>query len=269
VREFTNLQWPQTPFGADKRPFPHVVHLVAATAVQWADDGERAVPMAAAMLYLPVPRTGTREFEAATVHFGYRVVALERADDAPDVAAAVDGHLVQARRHAVAVAAHGYLDDARALSLWSPEHTAGITSVAEAWLDRSAVERKTAQPVETGEDLHDQNPALSIVCQRHGLAVVEGAQGLLRTGEVQAAYERMFAYDDDTPPSATIREQAVQTLAHGAVYQALAVALLAAKHLERGTWQRPFMIGDAVERETWDAFPHVFPETQPAVSAAG
>lgn len=262
MREFTNLGWPLTPFGADKRAFPKQVFLFAATAVQWADDGDRAVPMAAGMVYLPVHRTRTQQLDPATFHFGYRALALTGEADAPAIAEAVDGHLVQARRHALAVAAHDYLDDAAGLLHWTSVHTAGISSVADAWKARAERERGTALLVDTAHDLIPREPKLSLACEVHGLTVAEGHGGLPLLLDAQAAYDRII--DTDSPLADDVRESTAQALAHGAVYQALAVVLLAAKANGRVTWDARFPVSTVMDAVTWDVFSHVRSAPQPA-----
>ena len=265
MREFTNLAWPETPFGADTRPFPKRVFLAASTAVQWADDGDRAVPMAAAMVYLPLHRTKARQLDPATFHFGYRAFVLTAETDAATIAAAIDGHLVQARRLAVVVAAHDYLDDAAGLLQWTSTHTAGIASVAAAWENRASTERGTAALLETARDLTPHEPKLFQACEVHGLAVTEGYGGLPITFDAQAAYEAFI--DADDPPTDDEREAIVQSLAHGAVYQALAVALLAAKGMERAEWDAPLPVGALMDAVTWDVFPRVRRAPQPAAAS--
>ena len=265
MREFTNLAWPETPFGADKRPFPKRVFLAASTAVQWADDGDRAVPMAAGMVYLPVHRTKTQLLDPARFHFGYRAFVLTHETDAPAIAEAIDGHLVQARRHAAAVAAHDYLDDAAGLLRWTSTHTAGIASVAAAWEDRANPERSTAALIETARDLTPHEPKLTQACEAHGLKITEGYGGLPIPFDAQAAYDTLI--DTDDPPTDDERETIVQSLAHGAVYQALAVALLAAYAIERAMWDVPLPVGALMDAVTWDVFPRVRLAPQPAAAS--
>lgn len=51
----------------------------------------------------------------------------------------------------------------------------------------------------------------------------------------------------------------MQALAASAVTQALAVALLAGRQIDRCEWRPPFPIGDVVDALAWDAFPRVIP----------
>src|SRR5580704_4840510 len=123
------MVWPDTPFGAGKRPFPRKVHLIAATAVQWAAAGERLVPAATALVYLPVRRSGSSLLLPETLHVGYRVAVIDDPGESPGVAGLVDGHLVQGRRHAAALAVHGWEEDAAALRGWAAGETPGIAAV--------------------------------------------------------------------------------------------------------------------------------------------
>jgi hypothetical protein len=157
--------------------------LNAATALCWADDGQRTVPAAAGLVYLPVRRIGLRPVDPATLHVGYGAAVIETDDEPPAVTTLIDGHLVQARRHGAA-GAYQFLDDAAALGV-RPD--TGITSVAEAWADRGHRERGTALLVKTAPgDVDVPAAALPGICRDHGLVVREGAGGLLPQPEIQA-----------------------------------------------------------------------------------
>jgi hypothetical protein len=265
MRSWSNLGWSDTPFGADKRPWPRTVYLIAATATEWVDDGHRAVPVAAGLVYLPVRRHGSRRVDAATLHVGYRAAVVETADEAPAIVALVDGHLVQARRHAAAVAAHRWMDDAAALRQVADGRTPGITAVAEAWESPGPPERGTAPLVETCPDL---DMSLARAGGRQGLVVQEGVGGVLHLTEVQDLYDQMLPpvgnpLPGDDPDTAT------QALACSALYQALVVALLAGRHLDRLAWQPPLEVSQVVSAVAWDAFAGVLGEPATAAPPAG
>jgi len=269
VREHTNLGWPQTPFGADKRPFPRNVRLVAATGVHWADDGDRAVPLAAGLVYLPVPRTGPLLIRPETLHVGYRVAVLDDPGDGPALVELIDGHLVQGRRHAAALAVYGWLDDAAALRSWASGDTPGITAVAAACSGAATAERGIAPVIETPACGQDGMPlALPAVCAQRGLSITSGAGGLLGIPEIQAAYGRALA----APGlwlSPDERSETAERLGLSALYQSLLMALLASEEAGRCTWERPFAVDQVLASVAWDAFPHALRALPAAAIGAG
>jgi len=58
VREFTNLGWPETPFGAEQRPFGQHIDMLAACTFEWTDQpgASETVPVAVSSVYLRVRR---------------------------------------------------------------------------------------------------------------------------------------------------------------------------------------------------------------------
>lgn len=268
MREYTNLVWPDTPFGADKRPFPRKVHLVAATAVQWASDGQQLVPAAMALVYLPVRRAGTRLLLPETLHVGYRVTVTDDPGESPDVVALIDGHLVQGRRHAAALAVHGWHEDAVVLRRWAVGETPGITATEVAWAEREAVERGTARLVETSRDIEHPSPLLPAACRRHGLDITHGDGGLLSLAEIQAAYQQVRAAPDAGLDQAD-RDRAAQALGLSAFCQGLVTALLAGEATGSCTWSPRFPVCQVLANVAWDAFPDILPGRSPARASGG
>jgi hypothetical protein len=268
VREYTNLVWPDTPFGADKRPWPRKVHLIAATAVQWAADGEHLVPAATALVYLPVRRAGTRPLLPETLHFGYRVTVIDDPRESPDVVALIDGHLVQGRRHAAVLAVHRWDEDADMLRRWAAVGTPGITATEAAWADRVAVERGTARLVETSRDIGHASPLLPAACQGHGLGITHGDGGLLSLAEIQAAFQQVRAAPDAGLDQGD-RDRAVQALGLSALCQGLVTALLAGEATGRCTWSPHLPVYQVLANAAWDAFPDVLPHRSPARAGGG
>jgi hypothetical protein len=108
ARDFTNLQWPEVPFGAEQRLFGKLTDMVAAFAVEWADrpDAE-PLPVSAATVYLRVRKHGTAlRIGPETLSIGFRASVIDRAADVLDLLALVDRALTRARRHVVIVAGH-------------------------------------------------------------------------------------------------------------------------------------------------------------------
>lgn len=245
MREMTNLGWPDTPYGADKRPVAKAVHLVTGMAMQWAADGQDAVPVSAAAAFLPIHRTRLAAVHADTLHFGFRIaVAGHGRDDSAGMLRFVDRILVQGRRHAAALAWHSYADDLHSMRTLARERLPGVMSVGEAWMDRTRRERGTAPLVDTAEDLGDCAGPIADAAHRHGIDLGARLRALQRPDAVQRLHEDLT--DDPTRPDAAAR-----ALGTAALTQALAVALLAGQATDRLAWTAPLDLEDAIERATW------------------
>jgi hypothetical protein len=262
VHEFTNLGWPDTPFGADKRPFPRKVQLIAVTAIHWAyDSADIRVPAATALVYLPVGRSGSRQVTPATLHVGYRVAVISDPGESPDVVGMVDGHLVQARRHATLLGAYQWAHDAAGLEPHTVGDTPGIIAATAALTGQSGAERGTASLVDVSRDL-DPVGLLAITCGRHGLDITFGDAGLLAAEEVQASYREVISGKDDGG-------RAVQALGLSALCQGLVTALLVGAAAGRCNWESPFRTAEVLGNLAWDAFPAVLPGHAPVGAADG
>ncbi|GAA2136777.1 hypothetical protein GCM10009760_16530 [Kitasatospora kazusensis] len=257
MREFTNLSWPQTPYGVDKRPFGRPVRLLTGLSVQWADNGSQAVPVAAAAVFLPVHRTATVLVDLPTLHFGYRVLATEGDREAPELVAFLDGVLVQGRRDSAGLAWHSFADDVGALLTYAPGRMPGITAVADGWADRSARERGTAQLTDTADDSGLSGWSVNAVCRESDLDCPTGDNGILAPAEIQRLY--------DSPTAATA--QTAEALGCSALHQALAVALLAGHTRCHIRWDGTLPLGRLARAVAWDSFPKALTATP--LDAAG
>ncbi|MDH6118044.1 hypothetical protein [Kitasatospora sp. GAS204B] len=247
MRSYTNQLWPHTPFGADKRPFGHSVRLLTGFAVQWADNGQQALPVAAAAVFLPVHRTATKTVVPPMLHFGYQAVAVGSEEEAPQVADFLDRLLVQGRRHAAGLAWHSFEDDRAALLAHATGGAPGITALAQAWALREVRERATAQLTDTGEDLALTGWTIGQACRENELAVPDGSDGILMPHRVQAIYE----YLGMDPPLAG------EKLACSAVVQAFATTLLAGLARRHIRWDGVLPVARIVRAVAWDSFPNV------------
>jgi hypothetical protein len=244
MRLLSNLNWPETPFGADKRPYGRKVQLVAGLAMQWADDGENAIPISAGAVFLPVKRTQLTRVEPSTLHYGFRVAVAHGPGDAFALLRLMDGILVQGRRHAAALAWHAFQDDLHVTRTLSTERLPGFTAVGAAWTDRVRRERGTAPLVDTAVDLGEHG-GVGEVAKVNGIELGWLAD-LQHAATLQANFEAL-----DTEPE---RHGAVtDELAAGVLSQALTVALLGGLALHRIIWQEPFDLGEALQREAWHA----------------
>ncbi|ABW12051.1 hypothetical protein Franean1_2621 [Parafrankia sp. EAN1pec] len=222
MREATNLNWTDTPFGGARRPFANWTSLLAAFTID-ATDGS---PTAAAV-YLPLPRARSLTVTDTTVRFGFYAVAAEEPTETAAVAASVDALLVQARRQAVILAGHRLADELAALTATGAgQPSRGITAVRAAWHSQPA-ERGLARLYDTGSE---PAPAtLADVCAAHHL------HGLSL----------------DVPPAAATTSRAAPQILRQRVIRALAIALIAA--VNAGNYQWDALHLDAVvEAAAWD-----------------
>ncbi|MGW3232486.1 hypothetical protein [Kitasatospora sp. NPDC001095] len=251
LREYTNLAWPQTPYAADKRPFAKHVRLLTAMSIQWADAGDKVVPIGAAAVFVPVKRTARREITASTGHFGYRAVAVEEDKDPVDteILKFVDSVLVQARREAEIIAWHSFPDDFHVLRPLLTAPCAGIDAMAEAWGDRSRRERSTALLVDTADDGMQLDSALAAARVDFGRELWQFRAPAI----LQQTYEDLWA-PASRPES---REWNTQHIGAAAVMEALAVSLLAGRQVQRLSWNGVFNAAKVLEAVAWDVFPLV------------
>lgn len=265
--QLTNLGWPDTPYGADKRPVAKKQMLLTGLAMQWAEGAAGVLPVSTAAVFLPLHRTRAVTIIPELLHFGFRMAVVEREDDGPEMLRFIDRILVQGRRHAAGLAWHAYMDDLHVIQTVASELLPGVGGVGEGWKDRTARERGTAPLVDTAVDVDHSGALLAEVAARHGLdlgplhrfQVPAAAQVLYEdlTGDLEAAEQ---AGQDSGLPGRAGRELAV-----GALVQALAVALLGGKALDRLDWTPGFPLEVPIRLAAWDVLSSVLPP-EPALS---
>ncbi|MFD8339980.1 hypothetical protein ACFV42_46445 [Streptomyces solisilvae] len=245
MRELTNLQWPDTPYGADKRPFGRRVHLLTGMAMQCADTGRTVEPVAAAAVFVPIHRTRQATVTPGTLHVGYRVAVAETGDDTAALLRFVDGILVQGRRHAAALAWHSYRDDLHVMQGLAAGRLPGVTGIGDAWADRTRRERGICPLIDTANDLAGAGGLVAHAAEKHGIELGGVLRTLQRPDSTQGLHN---ALTDGVEAPGTL----VSKLAAGAITQALTVALLGGKALERLAWKEPFDLEEAVRLSAWD-----------------
>ncbi|NJP34798.1 hypothetical protein [Micromonospora thermarum] len=224
MRDFSNLQWPEAPFGAEQRPFGRRWDMLAAFAIDWAEQasGLREVPVAAATVYLRVRRHGSAyDISGDTLQIGFRATVLDHLAEAPNLLALTDRALTRARRHAVILAGHALGQDLTRMMLLSTTPLRGAAGVAEAWANRSAKGRGLALMIDTSVEASQTGAALD-----------------MPTAPLPAPMP-------DEPASAA-------TAARTVLARALAIGLTAAVQAGRYRWEGTFPVADAIDRAAWD-----------------
>jgi hypothetical protein len=254
VREITNLSWPDTPLGAEWRPFGRPARMLTAVTVEWVDDGETALPVCATVVYLRVHRTRTLEVGDQRLRLGFRTSLAETDEEIPALGGLIDSHLIRARRHAHVLAGHSFLDDLTLLKLNERpgQCLVGVTAVGQAWAEREIHERDTAYLFDTCCDLPLPATAadgdLTAVCAAMAIEPPHDPVGLLRPGAVAELHDAL------TGPDAA---QAGELLAAASLGRGLTVALLAAAGREHLTWRSPLRVDRLRADEAWDCLTHL------------
>lgn len=227
MREYTNLLWPEGPFGADRRPFGKPSPMIAAFTVDWTAQD---LPAAAAAAYLRVKRAGTVEVSPVTMNPGLVAVAAEEQADPLRIVGWLDRGLVRARRHATVLAGHNLADTLTAASTLVDKPLAGLTGVAASWAVRGNKERGTARMIDTASSLDDP----------------------------QAFAQRLSAPLRRATPAVWPQTAETQTdAALSCLVRCLAVGLAAAWQVEAYRWDLsggPLSVERAVAHAAWDTF---------------
>jgi hypothetical protein len=227
MREFTNLLWPEEPFGADLRPFGNPTPMVAAFAVDWATDGR---PAAAAVAYLRGKRAGTVEVSAATLNPGFVAVVPETDGDVGAIADWFDRALVRARVKAHLLAGHDLQDTLTPMKKLVDVPMAGVTGVANCWADRPATARtaKVARMLDTALDLPDPLEAAA----RLGTTILGPVEPIIWP---RGTHEQSHT-------------------AFRCAARALAIGLAAARHTGSYRWADELNVPTALAHAAWDIF---------------
>jgi len=246
MRTFTNLIRPDDPYHVGLGLFRKPPPLLAGFAAIWVDDGERAVPVSAAMVYLKLHRTRQVDLDGEDLTFGFREVATLDASEAGKVVEVADLDLLHARQHAAVLAGHSFGDDLYGLGVAAVIPARGVRAVEEALKEPCGPRRGLARIADTGvSDNAPADPDLRLACIQAGIAPGGVWRGLALPFIVNDQYARGQEGDPG----------AVEWLGAAAVERALAVALVAGQMTGRCAWQGKANIGQALEKTAWDSFP--------------
>ncbi|WP_433227553.1 hypothetical protein [Actinomadura formosensis] len=177
AQTYTNLAWPEDPYGTGQlwRAEPHLLAgLATCCAGVRRGDGQQPVPVAHAVVYLPLHRTRPIDADGG-VEFGFRAVAAPEPAGLPELLRLADLDVLRARRLAKVVTGYALADDLRALvtavnaATGAPRdaHTdgyradpraadplgRGLIAMAEEWPRRYATPRGTALRLDIAHDI--------------------------------------------------------------------------------------------------------------------
>ncbi len=231
------MAWSGDPYGTGQQLYRRPSPRLAAFALARPAATGVTVPLACAVVYLPVPRTRRLNITEGTFTFGFRAAAVDDPVDTPALAATADLDLLQAHRHAVALAGHSLHDDLAGLRQAAERQSLrGLAAIERAWKSRHTRARGIAAVIDTVADLPG-SPQLEQVCRCAGIAVLPG----LETWEICGC-------EPGHP-------QDVSLLAASAGAQALVIALTCARHLGRYEWEGLINPAQIMAANTWDCFP--------------
>ena len=230
MRTYTNMTWPDDPYRTGQQLYRRPVPRLAAFTAGPTAPGDRQVPVAVAMVYLPLHRTQVMSVTEQTLTFGFRAASADDPADLPALAMVADLDLMQARRHAAVLAGHLLASDLAALQVGNAA-LRGLAAVEREWAARGKVAGRAAT-FDCGLDL-PQAPSLDLACQQAGIAAGSGVD------EVDGGEAVMLA-----------------------VERALMIALVCARHQGRYEWAGILRTGPVLAAATWDCLP------QPATDTA-
>jgi len=240
VRTHTNLAWPEDLYRTGQQLYRKPPPRLAAVTTSRTRSGGPACH-SVAIVYLPLHRTKTLTITGQTVAFGFCAASTTSTGEAPALARLAGLSLLQARRHAAVLAGHMLGEDLMALrDLAGDLVPRGIVAVERDWAGRHAPACGKAAMLDCGLDLPG-GASLPDACQQARISV-----------STQAATR-------DAPETG---ELAVVM----AVHRALAIALVAARHLDRYTWEGTLHTYEILAAGAWDCLP--LPADQPAAVTA-
>jgi hypothetical protein len=223
VLDYTNLQWPEAPFGVDHRPGRLPSDMLAAFALGWTTPFAAAVPVAAATVYLRIRRLGTAyHVTENSMAFGFRIAVIESLAELSDLIRLFDRGLTRSRRHAAILAGHRLGDDLTRLAALSTVPLRGVAGVSAGWTYRSVKDRGIALMVDTSVEGNNSGAELDTLLEPPVAAPVP--------------HTRACGAE----------------LARTALARSLAIALTAAIHTGRYKWDGTFRVDKAIDQSAWD-----------------
>lgn len=249
MRSITNLAWPSEPFGAGQRPFGHDRPILAAIGTGWnGTDDVRTVPRPrwGCAVYLTIPSTSTLSLDGHQLSFGFEILSADPDDDPAAFATRMDERLIACRRRARILAGHALRRDLDSLDRTAAAHRLrGVQGVRQQWIDRAAKGRGMARMIDTAHDLAAPGGANASAPVPTSIAAVAADADLTGLDIDVSDTARNSKTDSDIEPglAATVRQALTRTLA---------VALVAARHVDRYAWTQPIALDELVTGAAWD-----------------
>ena len=247
MRTWTNMTRPGDPYRTGQQLYRRPSGQLAAFAAGGGlRAGGRWRPVCCVMVYLPLHRTRPVAVTAETLAFGFSAAGITRFNEASSLTALADLDLMQARRHATALAAHAPREDLTALLATAAGPARGLTAARQAWAGRRKPARGLALMIDTARDLPGA-PGLANVCQQ--------AQVTLPSGHADPGAGSAQPGDGDLLTVVTVTVT---------VARALAIALASARYLGYYHWDGMLDIMQVMTAHAWDCLPA--PVSTPATS---
>ncbi len=238
---WTNMTRPGDAYRTGQQLYRRPSGLLAAFAAGGAlRGGGRRRSACCVMVYLPLHRTRPVAVTAETLAFGFRAAGITQVNETPALAAIADLDLMQARRHAKALAAHAPRDDLIALQAAATGPVRGLLTARQAWAGRRKPARGMAMMIDTARDLPG-GPALAGMCE-HAHVMPPTAR---------ACFAGLAQPCDELSVGATVA-------------WALAIALACAQYLGSYQWDGTLDITQIMAAHAWDCLPD--PADTPASS---
>lgn len=227
---YTNMAWPDDPYRTGQQLYPRAAPRLAAFTVESSRTRGSPTTTSAAVVYLPLHRTGPVTVTGPTPTFGFRAASITGESETGALAGLADLDLSQARRHAAILTGCMLSRTLADLQRRAGTTLRGLSAVQEEWRGRHALARGRAAMFDCPFDLPGQ-PFLEDACQQ---ACLTAGLGYLPAGLDEAAAARM--------------------LAALMVERALIMALVCGRHLGRYSWEGTLDIADIMAASTWDCF---------------
>ena len=227
---YTNMAWPDDPYRTGQQLYPRAAPRLAAFTVESSRTRGSPTTTSAAVVYLPLHRTGPVTVTGPTLTFGFRAASITGESETGALAGLADLDLSQARRHAAILTGCMLSRTLADLQRRAGSTLRGLSAVQEDWARRHAPARGRAAMFDCPFDLPGQ-PFLEDACQR---ACLTAGPGYLPAGLDETTAARM--------------------LAALMVERALIMALVCGRHLGRYSWEGTLDIADIMAASTWDCF---------------
>ena len=260
---FTNMAWPEDPYGTGQlwRKEPH---LLAGFSVCHAGEPGKAMPVSYAVVYVRLHRTQPADLTPG-VSFGFRAVTVATDDQMEELVRVLDLDILRARRLAKIITGHSLARDLHAIAeLASPGAGRGIRGLQAVLRasDPASPGMARVANIPSGQGSFAADIAVLPASGHIASPTVSWAYAAQHTIDSMAA----TAQSPQSPGRAA--GAAARWLAACATERALVCAVTAGRMLDRLTWDELLDIAEAMAANAWDSFgpPHAAGENMQAVT---